>query len=64
METFFVGDADISREVRLLIESDFVDLFQELNIPISTDEIINAIKDLNKSFHGGSKYARGLVFLN
>ena len=45
---FFVADADISREVRLLIESDFVDLFQELNIPISTDEIINAIKDLKK----------------
>ena len=45
---FFVADAEISREVRLLIESDFVDLFQELNIPISTDEIMNAIKDLQK----------------
>ena len=45
---FFVADAHISREVRLLIKSDFVDLFQELNIPISTDVIINAIKGIKK----------------
>ena len=61
---FFVADADISREVRLLIESDFVDLFQELNIPISTDEIINAIKDLKNGKCGGDDLLINELFIH
>ena len=34
------------KKVRHLVESDFIDLFQELNIPISPEEIINGIKDI------------------
>ena len=64
METFFVADADISREVRLLIESDFVDLFQELNIPISTGEIINAIKDLKNGKCGGDDLLINELFIH
>ena len=64
METFFVADADISREVRLLIESDFVDLFQELNIPISTGEIINAIKDIKNGKCGGDDLLINELFIH
>ena len=61
---FFVADADISREVRLLIESDFVDLFQELNIPISIDEMINAMKDLKNGKCGGDDLLINELFIH
>ena len=61
---FFVADADISHEVRLLIESDFIDLFQELNIPISSDEIVKAIKDLKNGKCGGDDLLINELFIH
>ena len=61
---FFVADAHISREVKFLIESDFVDLFQELSIPICTDEIINAIKDLKNGKCSGDDLFINEMFIH
>ena len=36
---FFVADADVSDEVKTIIENDISDVFHELNLPITTEDI-------------------------
>ena len=62
-DDFFTADEDISSEVRQTIENDMRAIYEELDCPISEDEIRLAVKGLKRAKCGGDDMLLNELFI-
>ena len=61
---FYVADDDVIQEFNTLIENDMNDMFAELNVPLSADEIKRSIKELKSGKSAGDDLVINEFFIH
>ena len=62
-DDFFSADDDISSEVKNIMEHDMRAIYEELDLPISEEEIIQVVKRLKRSKSGGDDMLINELFI-
>ena len=63
-DDFYTADADIIAEIAGIIDEDLNIMFEELNAPITSDEIVHAIKQLKCGKSGGDDLLLNEFFIH